>query len=196
MCHINIVIDEADTKSVNLSLGEAKMKTDRELTEYFITEEPKSPTLSQNHMKEVNLRIVFKRRLTNEAMMTFFPSMLLIFISYATSFFKLPNFFNTAITVNLTVMLTTTTLLISVVKKLAQTSYIKWIESWLIFAMIIPFTQVILITVIEWLKEERRKEIEAEIEGETGDITRDKERMWLDVGNKLIKVRDSSFMQL
>ena len=196
MCHINIVIDEADTKSVNLSLGEARMKTDRELTEYFITEEPKSPTLSQNHMKEVNLRIVFKRRLTNEAMMTFFPSMLLIFISYGTSFFKLPIFFNTAITVNLTVMLTTTTLLISVVKKLAQTSYIKWIESWLIFAMIIPFTQVILITVIEWLKEERRKEIEAEIEVETGDNTRDKERMWLDVGNKLIKVRDSSFMQL
>ena len=194
MCHINIVIDEADTKSVNLSLGEAKMKTDRELTEYFITEEPKSPTLSQNHMKEVNLRIVFKRRLTNEAMMTFFPSMLLIFISYATSFFKLPNFFNTAITVNLTVMLTTTTLLISVVKKLAQTSYIKWIESWLIFAMIIPFTQVILITVIEWLKEERRKEIEAEMEGETGDNTRDKELMWLDVGNKLIRVRDSSFI--
>ena len=45
-------------------------------------------------------------------------------------------------------MLTTTTLLISVIKKLAQTSYIKWIEWWLIFAMLIPFTQVILITVI------------------------------------------------
>ena len=45
-------------------------------------------------------------------------------------------------------MLTTTTLLISVIKKLAQTSYIKWIEWWLIFTMLIPFTQVILITVI------------------------------------------------
>ena len=88
------------------------------------------------------MRIVFKRRLTNEAMMTFFPFLLLITISYATCFFKLPNFFNSAITVNLTVVLITTTLLISVVKKLAQTSYIEWIEWWLIFVMLIPFSQV------------------------------------------------------
>ena len=54
-------------------------------------------------------------------MMTFFPSILLIAISYSTSFFRLPNFFNTAITVNLSVMLTLTNLLISVVKKLAET---------------------------------------------------------------------------
>merc|ERR1712228_503124 len=85
--------------------------------------------------------------------MTFLPSFLMISISYATSFFRLPNFFNTAITVNLTVMLTVTTLLISVVNKLSQTSYIKWIEGWLIFAQLVPFTQVILITVIERAKE-------------------------------------------
>ena len=87
--------------------------------------------------------VVFKRRLTNVALMTFLPSMLLIAISYSTSYFRLPNFFNTAITVNLTVMLTTTTLLISVVTRLAQTSYIKWIEYWLIFAQLVPFVQVI-----------------------------------------------------
>ena len=74
--------------------------------------------------------------------------MLLISISYATSFFRLPNFFNTAITVNLTVMLTTTTLLISVVTRLAQTSYIKWIEYWLIFAQLVPFIQVNLVLFI------------------------------------------------
>ena len=79
-----------------------------------------------------------------ESIMTFLPSLLLITISNATSYFKLPNFFNTAITVNLTVMLTVTTLLISVVKKLAQTSYVKWLEGWLIFAQLVPFTQVII----------------------------------------------------
>ena len=112
------------------------------MTEYFITDEPKSPTLILGEEGEVMLKIVFKRRLTEESLMTFFPSLLLILISNATSFFKLPNFFNTAITVNLTVMLTVTTLLISVVKKLAQTSYVKWLESWLIFAQLVPFTQV------------------------------------------------------
>ena len=37
---------------------------------------------------------------TLQALMTFLPSFLMISISYATSFFRLPSFFNTAITVS------------------------------------------------------------------------------------------------
>ena len=124
--------------------------------------------------------------------MTFFPSFLLITISYATSYFRLPNFFNTAITVNLTVMLTTTTLLISVVKKLAKTSYIKWIEAWLIFAMLIPFTQVILITCIEWLRDKNKNgDTNANDKKEEAGYKRSKEHVWLDVANKVVKVNQS-----
>ena len=191
MCYVNLVVDETDIGGVSISLGEARIKAGKELTEYFITDNPPSPTIFQNNDKEANMKIIFKRRLTNEAMMTFFPSLLLITISYITSFFKLPNFFNTAITVNLTVMLTTTTLLISVVKKLAPTSYIKWIEAWLIFAMLIPFTHVILITCIEWLRQaEERKEKETKTEEEEEpEYERSKEPIWLDVANKLVKVK-------
>ena len=166
-------------------LGEAMIETDKELTQYFLTDEPKSPTLAQANKNQVHMNIVFKRRLTNEAMMTFFPSILLIAISYSTSFFRLPNFFNTAITVNLSVMLTLTTLLISVVKKLAQTSYIKWIEYWLIFAQLIPFTQVILITCLEALKE--RKGEEREVRGEAA-MERSKEQCLVAIGGKQVKV--------
>lgn len=140
------MVDETDEESVNLVIGEARLEAGKELTKYFITEDP---ILVNDKDKGVDLKIVFKRRLSNEALMTFLPSFLLIAISYATSYFRLPNFFNTAITVNLTVMLTVTTLLISVVSKLSQTSYIKWIEAWLIFAQLIPFTQVLLITILE-----------------------------------------------
>ena len=184
VCQINLVVSEADAESVRLSLGEPFIDLDKELTQYYITDNPQSPTLSQGDRGEVNMNIVFKRRLTSEAMMTFFPSLLLITISYATSFFKLPNFFNTAITVNVTVMLTTTTLLISVVKKLAPTSYIKWIEAWLIFAQLIPFTQIILITLVEWLKEQGKiKEEEDERKQEKSN-----EHPWLDGGTKNVKV--------
>ena len=125
-------------------------------------------------------------------MMTFSPSLLLIIISYATSYFRLPNFFNTAITVNLTVMLTITTLLISVVKKLAKTSYIKWIEAWLIFAMLIPFILVILITAIDFLKEEQIKEEKKAKEREKDPaLERSKEHVWLDVANNIVKVKVS-----
>ena len=57
------------------------------------------------------MEIVFKRRLTNELLTTFLPSLLLLGITYATTFFK-PFFFEAALTVNLTVMLVITTLFI------------------------------------------------------------------------------------
>ena len=61
--------------------------------------------------KGLKMEIVFKRRLINELLTTYLPSFLLLFISYATTFFK-PFYFEAAVTVNLTVMLVTTTLFI------------------------------------------------------------------------------------
>ena len=188
MCHVNIVVDEDEIGDVKLSLHKVRIKTVKELTEYFITNNPESPSLSQTNENEANMNIVFKRRLTNEAVMTFLPSLLLITISYTTSFFKLPNFFNTAITVNLTVMLTITTLLISVVKKLAPTSYVKWIEGWLIFAQLIPFTLVILITWIERLNEQKKMKEENEEDMNSPEYKTRKENLCMYVGSKLVKV--------
>ena len=57
------------------------------------------------------MEIRFKRRLTNELLTTFLPSFFLIGISYATTLFK-RFYFEAAVTVNLTVMLVTTTLFV------------------------------------------------------------------------------------
>ena len=57
------------------------------------------------------MEIVFKRRLTNELLTTYLPSILLLFITYATTYFK-SFYFEAALTVNLTVMLVLTTLFI------------------------------------------------------------------------------------
>ena len=84
--------------------------------------------------------------------------MLLIAITYATTYFK-PFSFEAALTVNLTVMLVITTLFISVMNKLASTSYIKWIEFWLIFAQLIPFAEVVLLTVLELYRGDDDREI-------------------------------------
>ena len=59
----------------------------------------------------LKMEIVFQRRLTNELMTTYLPSLLLLLMSYATSFFK-PFFFEAAVTVNLSILLVTTTLFI------------------------------------------------------------------------------------
>ena len=146
--------------------------------DFFLVEDP-SFLSNDDNGKSVDMKIVFKRCLSIEALDTFLPSLLLILLSYITSFFKLPKFFNTAITVNLSVMLTLTTLLISVLKKLPPTSYIKWIEFWLIFALMVPFSQVVLLTAIQWDLEMRK------------DIKDEKMKMalkecWLNVGENKV----------
>ena len=91
--------------------------------------------------KRVSMKIVFKRKIMSEMMTTYFPSTLLMLITFATTFFK-PYFFEAALTVNLTNMLVMTTIFTSVMEKLPLTSYPKMIDFWLIFCQLVPFTEV------------------------------------------------------
>ena len=94
------------------------------------------------------MEVKFKRRLVKELLTTYLPSFLLLGICYATTHFK-PFYFEAVVTVNLTVMLVTTTLFISVMEKLPPTSYIRMVDIWLITGQLVPFVEVILSTVIE-----------------------------------------------
>ena len=167
------------TEQVEVKMLQEKVGIDSGSEKYFadfyLTEDP-SFLSNDGDGKVVQMKIVFKRCLSIEALDTFLPSLLLILLSYVTSFFKLPKFFNTAITVNLSVMLTVTTLLISVLKKLPPTSYIKWIEYWLIFALMVPFSQAVLLTAIQW-EQERRIETKGEQQKTAPD-----QRCWFNVG--------------
>ena len=60
----------------------------------------------------VSMVVVMKRKITSEMMTTYFPSLLLTAITFATTFFK-PFFFEAALSVNLTTMLVMTTIFIS-----------------------------------------------------------------------------------
>ena len=112
------------------------------------------------------MEVKFKRRLVNELMTTYLPSFLLLGICYATTHFK-AFYFEAAVTVNLTVMLVSTTLFIrwiiscliytvctysvssSVMEKLPPTSYVRLVDIWLINGQLVPFLEVILLTVLE-----------------------------------------------
>ena len=103
------------------------MNTNRELPQYFIqrwqlaymAQSSYSSYLKmttnvisiENISRGIKMEIVFKRRLTNELLTTYLPSLLLLGITYATTYFK-PFYFEAALTVNLTVMLVITTLFI------------------------------------------------------------------------------------
>ena len=100
-----------------------------------------------------NMIIVLKRKVTSELMTTYFPTLLLTAITFATTFFK-PFFFEAGLSVNLTTMLVMTTIFISKMESLPPTSDIKMIDIWLILCQIYPFLQVVLLTVMEYYREE------------------------------------------
>ena len=95
-------------------------------------------------------------------MTTYFPSLLLIAITYATTFFK-PFFFEAALSVNLTTMLVMTTIFISKMEGLPPTSDIKMIDIWLVLCQMVPFVEVVLLTVMEYQREAKEDSIENDI---------------------------------
>ena len=90
--------------------------------------------------------MLLKRRIVNELLTTYLPSVLVIVIVYSTNFFK-EFFFEAIVTVNLTSQLVLTTIFISVSGSLPKTAYVKMIDIWLIFAQLIPFTEVSVLLV-------------------------------------------------
>ena len=91
--------------------------------------------------KGIELKIVMNRRIINEVLTTYLPTVFILIIVYSTNFFK-PSFFEAVVTVNLTSQLVLTTLFISVSKSLPPTAYVKMIDVWLIFSQLIPFAEV------------------------------------------------------
>ena len=53
---------------------------------------------------------------------------------------------------NLTSLLVLTTLFISVSSSLPQTAYVKMVDVWLIFAQVVPWIEVLLHTLIDWMR--------------------------------------------
>ena len=100
----------------------------------------------------IQMKLILKRRIINELLTSYLPSILLIFISYSTTFFR-PFYFEASVTVNLTTMLVMTTIFIAVMDKLPSTAYIKMIDIWLIFGQLIPFARVVITTLMEQLRE-------------------------------------------
>jgi hypothetical protein len=88
----------------------------------------------------------------NELMTTYLPSVLLMLITWATTFFK-PYFFEAALSVNLTTMLVMTTIFISVMQMLPATAYVKMVDVWLIFGQLVPFAEVVILTAMEYHRE-------------------------------------------
>ena len=106
--------------------------------------------------KQVHLVINLKRKIQTELLTTYLPTLLLLSITYATTFFK-PIYFEASLTVNLTIMLVMTTIFTSKIEELPPTSDTKMIDIWLIFCLLVPFSFTLVQTAIECYREENEK---------------------------------------
>ena len=129
------------------------MESETVLTQYIITNWTLEYKNASNVGAGIQMTLVLKRRILNAILTVYLPTILVLIIVYATNFFK-DFFFEAIVTVNLTSLLVLTTLFISVSSSLPQTAYVKMVDLWLIFAQVVPWIEVLLHTLIDWMRTE------------------------------------------
>ena len=146
-----MTLDGLDMDNVKLVADKLWMEQEEDMNLFFMT----SFTLQTDPMdsKQVRMVMSMKRKITSEMMTTYFPTILLIAITFATTFFK-PFFFEAALSVNLTTMLVMTTIFMSKMEGLPPTSVIKMLDIWLILCQLVPFVEVVLLTAMEYRRDE------------------------------------------
>ena len=118
--------------------------TDKDLTMFTIT----NLTLRKaDDLNMVHMALKLKRKVATELLTTYLPTILLLLITFVSTFFD-NELFGDVIAVNLTIMLVMTTIFTSKIEELPPTSDTKMIDIWLIFCLIVPFLDVILRTAI------------------------------------------------
>ena len=118
-------VDGTDQEMVSLVPLNFTMRQPEDMTLFTITRSVlENVSFSRNGIR---MKITMKRKIMSEIMTTYFPSLLLMMITYATTFFK-PFFFEAALSVNLTTMLVMMTIFISKMEVLHSTSATKMID--------------------------------------------------------------------
>ena len=99
-------------------------------------------------------RIVFKislgRRLMSVILTTMLPTIIFTLVTISSNYYAQQHF-KTIIPLNLTSLLLSVMLLVGVSARLPQTSYLKMIDVWMIFALMVPFINVLLQGYLDFL---------------------------------------------
>ena len=100
-------------------------------------------------------RIVFKislgRRLMSVILTIMLPTIIFTLVTISSNYYAQQHF-KTIIPLNLTSLLLSVMLLVGVSARLPQTSYLKMIDVWMIFALMVPFINVLLQGYLDFLR--------------------------------------------
>ena len=146
-----------DKAFVSLTQGQLHVDQSLDMPIFQIMDWKFRKEMNSNRRRTLKMTMVLKRKVTNELMTTYFPTLLLTAITSAITFFE-PFFFEAALSVNLTTMLVMTTIFMSKMESLPPTSDIKMIDIWLILCQIYPFFEVVLLTAMEYQRGEENND--------------------------------------
>ena len=166
---MNLIVRKLERSVMEIAPKIIRMESETILTQYLIT----NWTLTYNNASTVadgiQMTLVLKRRILNAILTVYLPTLLVLTIVYATNFFQ-AFFFEAIVTVNLTSLLVLTTLFISVSSSLPQTAYVKMVDVWLIFAQVLPWVEVLLHTLIDWVRFEEENGRQVNHHGRTINV--------------------------
>ena len=106
---------------------------------------------AKDHLVVVSITI--QRRVPQILLSTYLPSLCILIIAQSTTYFKKEHF-KTSIPMAITSMLVMYTLNQSVSAKLPPTAYVKLIDVWLLFGLLLPFVILILLILMEHLPDQ------------------------------------------
>jgi len=119
-------------------------------------------------------------------MTIYVPTLLIMVVSYLTTFFNNSKWFGHIITINLTAMLVLTTMLTSISDDLPKTATVKYIDIWMLFSLFVPVMEILLHTIEDHLiRSVREQELE---ESRPPSRERSHSDTWLSVNTKVVKV--------
>ena len=142
---------------IKLLPGNLLFSGEKELSQYYVMDY--TIVIKEIKSKDgVRVTVTLGRKLLGNILTVYVPTILLNLIGHSTNYFK-SFFFEAVVTVNLTCMLVLVTMFISVSSSLPKTSYIKMVDYWLIFTLLLPFVEVLLHTYIESLNDDEDRVI-------------------------------------
>ena len=157
VCTVDLVMDDSAAKFIDLLPGKLVYSGESDLSQYYVM----GFDIFQSKIKSKNgvrVSLTLGRRLLGNILTVYVPTLLLNIIGHSTNYFK-SFFFEAVVTVNLTCLLVLVTMFISTSSSLPKTSYIKMVDYWLIFTLLLPFVEVLLHTYIESLNQDEDRTI-------------------------------------
>ena len=149
-CLLILQVTKSASPQMRLISKELKYLGKKYLTQYEVMKTTME-TKSIDDAQQLVLEITLGRQLLGTVLNIFIPTIVLNIISYTTNFYK-DDFFETVVAINLTTMLVIVTLFVSVSENLPATSYMKMMDIWLLFNLLVPFNLILIHTYMENLR--------------------------------------------